>query len=114
MTSHAKGGAAEREAATLLTDVLGTPVRRKLGAGRLDDEGDLDGVRDCSVQVAWWPKRGVMRAIHEKPAMVDEQAARAGNRHAVSMIRLVGGKWRMVLTIDQWARLYQDAVKEAS
>ena len=39
-----KGDAAEREAAKLLAEATGLPVRRKLGAGRQDDVGDLDGV----------------------------------------------------------------------
>jgi hypothetical protein len=41
MTAPAKrkGDAAEREAAALLHDLTGWPVRRKLGAGRTDDEG---------------------------------------------------------------------------
>jgi hypothetical protein len=43
--SKRKGDQAEREAASLLSDLLGTVVRRKLGAGRLDDCGDLDGRR---------------------------------------------------------------------
>ena len=50
----AKGDRAELEAAALLTEALGLPVRRKLGAGRSDDTGDLDGVPGHVVQVASW------------------------------------------------------------
>jgi len=50
----AKGDRAELEAAALLTEALGLPVRRKLGAGRIDDTGDLDGVPGQVVQVAIW------------------------------------------------------------
>lgn len=111
MSNHSKGGAAEREAAEILTKALGVPVRRKLGAGRMDDTGDLEGLEGLTVQCAWWPS-GVMRAIHEKPGEVEVQAINAGTRHAVSMIRLVGGRWRMVLTVEQFARLYQDAMRK--
>ena len=40
--AKAKGDRAEREAAAILADELGAPVRRKLGAGRRDDQGDLE------------------------------------------------------------------------
>lgn len=42
MTSPSKrrGDQAERELAKILSDELGVRVRRKLGAGRRDDEGD--------------------------------------------------------------------------
>lgn len=42
--SKDKGDRAERELAALLTDQLGIPMRRKLGAGRTDDTGDIDGL----------------------------------------------------------------------
>ena len=42
----AKGDAAEREIATMINALTGWPVRRKLGAGRADDTGDLDGIPD--------------------------------------------------------------------
>ena len=68
MTSPAKrkGDAAELEAAAILTDLLGYNVRRKLGAGRADDTGDMDGIPLTVVQAAWWPSRGVLRAVREK------------------------------------------------
>ena len=48
MTSppSSRGGAAEREAAQLIAELTGHPARRKLGAGRADDTGDIDGVPD--------------------------------------------------------------------
>ena len=42
------GTSAEREVAALLSDLLGFRVRRKLGAGRADDTGDLDGIPDTT------------------------------------------------------------------
>ena len=47
-TSRRKGDRAEIEAAALLHDWTGYPVRRKLGAGRADDVGDLDGIPDTA------------------------------------------------------------------
>ena len=49
-----KGDRAELEAAALLHDLTGYPVRRKLGAGRLDDTGDLDGIPETTIQVKDW------------------------------------------------------------
>ena len=40
--SKRKGDKAELEAARILAEHLGLPIRRKLGAGRTDDEGDLE------------------------------------------------------------------------
>lgn len=47
-----KGDAAELEAARIIHDLLGFPARRKLGAGRLDDTGDIDG---CPTLWCRWP-----------------------------------------------------------
>ena len=47
-----KGDAAEREAAELLSEATGFSVRRKLGAGRQDDEGDLEGIPKTVIQIA--------------------------------------------------------------
>ena len=81
-----KGDAAEREAAQLLSDLLGLVVRRKLGAGRTTtaggDTGDLDGVPAHVIQVASWANTAA--AARLKP---DE----------------AGGTWRVVLTPEQWA-----------
>jgi hypothetical protein len=107
MTSRqkAKGDEAEREAAALLHDLLGFPIRRQLGAGRLDDVGDLDGFPDTVVQVASWAD--VLRAVREKPLEAERQRERAGATFATTMVRMRGGLWRVVLTVPQfstWAR----------
>ena len=49
--SKRKGDKAELEAARILAEHLGLPIRRKLGAGRLDDEGDLEGLPDFTIEV---------------------------------------------------------------
>lgn len=97
-----KGDSAEREAAELLTDLLNTPVRRKLGAGRQDDTGDLDGVPDHIVQVASW--KDTAAAARIKPPEAEQQRINANTTHAATLIRFRGGTWRVVLTLEQWAR----------
>lgn len=98
----AKGDRAELEAAAMLTEALGVPVRRKLGAGRSDDTGDLDGVPGHVVQVANWADTA--RAARVKPEEAEQQRLNAGADHAATLVRFRGGTWRVVLTIEQWAR----------
>jgi hypothetical protein len=109
--SKAKGDQAERDAATLLAELLGYPVRRKLGAGRLDDVGDLDGVPDTVVQVAWWPG-DTLRAVRAKPLEAELQRERAGAVFAATMVRMNGGVWRVVLTPEQFATLHREATSQ--
>lgn len=105
--SKTKGDAAEREAAQLLADLTGHPVRRKLGAGRQDDQGDLDGLPDCTIQVANY--RDITRAVNEKLAECPVQQERAGTTFGASMIRRPGGRWFVALTLEQFAALYREA-----
>jgi hypothetical protein len=95
-----KGDRAELEIARLIYDQLGIPVRRKLGAGRADDTGDLDGIPRTIVQVANWAD--TMRAIREKPLAAEMQRANAGADFAVTLVRTRGGVWRVVQTVEQW------------
>ena len=99
----AKGDAAERQAAELLTQLLGVPVRRKLGAGRQDDTGDLDGVPGHIVQVANWADTAA--AARVKPKEAEAQRRNAGATHAATLVRFRGGTWRVILTPEQWAAL---------
>ena len=105
--SKDKGDRAEREAAALLADLLGYKVRRKLGAGRADDTGDLDGVPDTVVQVADWAD--VLRAVRHKPEGAEAQRENAGATFAFSMVRLRGGVWRCVLTPEQMATYVRES-----
>ena len=98
-----RGDRAEREAAELLSLLLGLPIRRKLGAGRLDDQGDLDGLSGFALQVADWQDGA--RAAREKPAAAERQRHHAAAPHAATLVRFRGGLWRVVLTPEQWARL---------
>jgi hypothetical protein len=97
-----KGDRAELEAASLLTELLGVPVRRKLGAGRADDTGDLDGVPGHVVQVASWADTAA--AARVKPREAEQQRINASADHAASLVRFRGGAWRVVLTVEQWAK----------
>jgi hypothetical protein len=98
----AKGDRAELEAATLLADLLGVPVRRKLGAGRADDTGDLHGIPGHVVQVANW--KDTSAAARVKPPEAEQQRINAQADHAATLVRFRGGTWRVVLTLEQWAR----------
>jgi hypothetical protein len=101
--AKARGDRAEREAAELLTLLLATPIRRKLGAGRSDDVGDLDGLDGHVLQVADW--QDAARAVREKPEGAERQRRNAQLPHAATLVRFRGGCWRVVLTPEQWARL---------
>ncbi len=100
-----KGDAAEREAADLLTALLGMTVRRQLGAGRTTaaggDTGDLAGVPGHVIQVACWAD--VAAAARIKPPEAQLQAAHAAQPFAATLVRFRGGTWRVVLTPEQWA-----------
>ena len=105
--SKNKGDRAELEAARLLADLTGWPVRRKLGAGRADDTGDLDGIPDCTVQVKAY--RDITRALRETLAELPVQQANAGTTFAFGMIRLPGGRYAVVLTPEQIATYHREA-----
>lgn len=98
-----KGDAAEREVAALIQELTGDPARRKLGAGRLDDEGDIDGVPDTTIQVVAYGRHDFSTAIRAKPLRAEEQRARAGATFAATFVKLPGGGFRVVLTPEQWA-----------
>jgi hypothetical protein len=104
-TAKAKGNKSELEAAAVLTEALGLPIRRKLGAGRADDTGDLDGVPGHVVQIANWEDTAA--AARVKPTAAEQQRINAQEEHAASLIRFRGGTWRVVLTLEQWARYLQ-------
>ena len=100
-----KGDRAEREVQNMLRKMLGVPARRMLGAGRQDDIGDIEGVPNTTIQVADWAN--VATAVRLKPEQVDDQRARAGTDFAATFIRLKGGQYRVVLTVEQWAEYWR-------
>lgn len=105
--SKAKGDRAELEVQALLREHLGVPARRALGAGRLDDVGDIHGVPATVVQVANISRLNL--AVREKPIEAERQRENAGAAHAATFVRLVGGDYRVVLTVDQWCALWREA-----
>jgi hypothetical protein len=110
MTNPAKnkGDRAELEVQGLIRDLTGWPARRKLGAGRADDMGDIDGVPFTTVQVVNY--KDVAKAVRAKPKACVEQQERAGSTFGCTFVRLVGGEYRVVLMPDQWATLMREAV----
>lgn len=105
--SKRKGDAAEREIAAMLSDELGVNVRRKLGAGRKDDTGDLDGLRLTTVQVA--NRKNVADTVRNKPLECEQQRRNAGDPFAVTFVRLPKGEWRAVMTIEQFSTWWREA-----
>jgi hypothetical protein len=104
--AKARGDAAEREVASQLSLLLGVEIRRKLGAGRRDDIGDLDGLDGWVGQVAYRPG-DILRALIDKPAQCELQQARAGTPFGVTFLRQRGGIWRAVQTIPQFIEVYR-------
>lgn len=105
--SKRKGDTAELEAARLLADRTGWPVRRRLGAGRADDCGDLDGIPDSCVQVKNY--RDITRSIRETLDELPAQQANAGTPYAFGLIRRPGGRWFAVLDLDNLCALLREA-----
>lgn len=112
MTSSAqrKGSRAELEAAHLLAELTGWPVRRKLGAGRLDDTGDLDGIPNTTIQVKNYADP--LRAIREGLPALRTQQTNAASRYGALLVRRRGGHWTAVMDIDQLATLLTDANRQ--
>ena len=106
-SSKLKGDSAEREAAQLIAELTGHPARRKLGAGRADDTGDIDGVPATVVQVANWAD--VACAVREKPTGAETQRRKRGD------VRLHVGAvpWRPLACRpdpEQWATYHRETL----
>ena len=105
--SKRKGDRAELEVQGLLRDLLGVPARRKLGAGRSDDMGDIDGVPDTVIQVVSY--QDITRAIREKVPECELQQARTGATFGATFVRRPGGSYVVVLSPEQWATYAREA-----
>ena len=104
--SKRKGDSAELEVQAIFRDEIGSG-RRALGAGRKDDIGDITGIPDLTVQVANY--KDVAQAVRHKPVECETQRIRGGTAFAATFVRLRGGDYRVVLTVDQFLRLYREA-----
>lgn len=106
-SSKRKGDRAELEVQGIFREHIGTG-RRALGAGRLDDKGDIHGVPELTVQVCDWAN--VAQAVRHKPIEAETQRIVAGTPYGCSFVRLRGGLWRVVMTPEQFFALYREAV----
>lgn len=107
--SKRKGDKYELEAAARLAEATGWPVRRKLGAGRADDCGDLDGIPDTCMQVKAYTD--IARAIRETLNELPAQQTNAQTTFAAGLIRRPGGRWFAVMDLDQLATLLREATR---
>ena len=105
-----KGDRAEREACIYLTAATGHIVERRFGAGMENDKGDLVGIPDTVIQIANW--KDTNAAVLQKPREAEQQRLNAKVDYAITMVRFnkrpgcaVGDNWRVVMTIEQYARL---------
>ncbi len=105
-----KGDRAEREACIYLSKATGHTVERRFGAGMENDKGDLVGIPDTVVQVCDYKNKS--EAVLKKPREAEQQRINANAKHAITMVRFnkrpgcaEGDNWRVVLTLEQYARL---------
>lgn len=106
-SAKAKGDRAELEVQGILRELLGVPARRALGAGRLDDIGDIHGVPDTVIQVVNY--KDIARGIREKVPESERQREIAGADFAATFVRLPGGKYVVVQSPAQWATMWREA-----
>ena len=106
--SKRKGDNAERELAKLLADLVGGNVRRKLGAGRQDDQGDIDGIPATTVEVKSYAD--ITRAIRDGLDDLTREHANTDNTFAVCFVRRPGGRWIAVMTPEQWATYHRETL----
>jgi hypothetical protein len=99
-----KGDKAELEVQRMLSELLGVNARRALGAGRLDDVGDIHGIPHTVIQVANYAD--LNRAIREKVPTLERQMGNSLARYGAVFVRRRGGQFVVVQTPEQWASLW--------
>jgi len=92
---------AEREAAAIIHDLCGWPVRRIPTPGSPIDHGDLFGIPNTVIQVAAWAD--ALAAVRTKPLEADQQRDAAGVDFVATFVKLHRAGWRVILTPEQWA-----------
>jgi hypothetical protein len=106
-----KGDTNELEVAKRLADLTGWPVKRKLGAGRQEDTGDLHGLPETTAQVKAYGD--VLRAIREGLPELRTQQANANTPFGALMVRRPRQppehRWMVVMDLDQFATLLREA-----
>jgi hypothetical protein len=110
-SAKVKGDRGELEVQDLLRGLLSIPtIRRELGAGRLDDRGDIDGVPDTALQVARTKAKYLTAVIKKKTIEVESQRRNRRVRLAASFIRWDRGPgWIVVMSPQQWATMWKYA-----
>ncbi len=106
--SKRKGDRAELEVQSILQDLLGCG-RRALGAGRLDDVGDIHGVPDTGIQVA--AHRDLNNALRLKLPDLEDQQVRAGATFAALFLRRTGGGYVVCMTPEMFATYWREAAR---
>lgn len=106
--SKRKGDRGELELARLLEAELGIRVQRKLGAGRKEDTGDLHGLA-FPVQAKNYVD--ITRALREALNGARDQRQNAGAPCAAGAVRLRGGRWAIVMDLEDWCFLYREAIQ---
>ena len=101
-----KGDKAEREVAELINQMLGTYARRKLGAGRQDDEGDIEGVTDWTIEVKNYSNVSVAVSKGRDDAVREQ--ANAGTPFGCAFVRHPGGTYSVVMSPEQWATVVRE------
>lgn len=91
----------------MLSDLLGYRVRRKLGAGRTDDEGDLDGLPDCVVEVKAY--NSVAAGITAALADLETERRNAGATFAAAFVKRPRTGYCVVMNPEHFATLYREA-----
>lgn len=102
-----KGDNAERELAKILCDHLGVNVRRKLGAGRRDDTGDLEGLGNVCIEVKAYAD--IARAVREGLDDLEREQVNGASPFGVLFVRRPGGRWFAAMTVPQFAAWYREA-----
>ncbi len=106
--SKTKGDKAEREVAALISDLLGVECRRKLGAGRSDDEGDLEGLPGWTLEVKNY--KSISDGVNAGLADCVKEQANARTPFGAALIRRPGGRWFVAMTIEQWATTVRETM----
>lgn len=108
-SAKAKGDRKELEIQELFRAAGFSRARRSLGAGRKDDVGDIDGLRELCIQVTG-TARGTTR-IWEKLPDVERQRSNRRTRFGALFIKYDRKPWLVILTPAQFIRLYKYALK---
>ena len=100
-----KGAAAERELVALLRTQGLLAVERAYGAGRPDDQGDLDGLPEVYAQVKHYADG--WRAVREALAAGDT----SGMPWPVGFVRYPRQPlWVATMRAEAWSSMYRDAL----